>query len=108
VWGTAGFDVPSGVMVKVLRDDPVTGAKSVLMKVPPGWGTKAPEYHNSLQEELLLEGEITFAGQTFHAPAYFCFPPGGVHGPAHTESGLTMFCTFDGPVDVVYPDSAAS
>ncbi len=103
LWGDVGFNVPSGNQVKALHSDADTGGSTVILNAPAGWGTRAPEYHTATQQEFLLEGDITFNGVEYHAPAYFCFPPGSVHGPASTREGMVMFCSFDGPVDVHYP-----
>jgi hypothetical protein len=108
VWGGVGFDVPSGVLVKGLRSDALTGGQTVVMQVSAGWSTRQPEYHNALQQEFLLEGDVTFGDVEFHAPAYFCFPPGAVHGPASTRAGMVMLVAFDGPIDVVYPPTSES
>ena len=34
----------------------------MLIRLPPGWASDAPEVHSCAQEELLLEGDLTLAG----------------------------------------------
>lgn len=101
LWGGTDLDVDA-VPVAVLSWDPETDASTLLVRLPAGWGTPGPESHSVLQEELLLEGEFTFGGTTFRAPAFFSFPAGHVHGPAHTATGALLLVTLSGPFDIKY------
>lgn len=101
LWGDTDLDV-AAIPVAVLSWDPDTDASTLLVRLPPGWGTPAPESHAVLQEELLLEGEFTFGETTFRAPAFFSFPAGHVHGPARTATGALLLVTLSGPFDIRY------
>lgn len=96
------FVVAPGEQVCVLSEDPVTGATTVLIRLPPGWASDAPELHSCAQEELLLEGDLTLAGVELKPFSYLCFPAGEVHGPLSTRGGCVVLAWMDGPVDVEY------
>jgi quercetin dioxygenase-like cupin family protein len=103
--GAGDLVVTPGVRMAVLTEDPETGASTALYRMPPGWQTSGPESHTVLQEELVLEGEITIGGVSLVPGSYACFPPGQVHGPAHTEDGVLMLVMLSGPFDITYhPD----
>ena len=102
--GETGVDVPTGLLVKVLSVDDETGASTVLVKAPPGWSTVAPEVHNVLQEGFILEGTYHNGDVQLRAPAYFCLPPGTVHGPARSE-GHVVLSMLSGPLDITYVDT---
>jgi hypothetical protein len=106
LWGGTGLEVEA-IPVAVLSWDTETDESTLLIRLPAGWGTPAPERHSVLQEEVLLEGDFTLGGERFTAPAFFSFPAGEVHGPAHTESGALLLVTLSGPFDIEYPAEPA-
>ncbi len=101
-FGGAELDVSSGAKVNILSEDADTGAVTMLLKLPPGWSTAAPESHGVFQEELLLEGDFILGGVEYQAPCYFCFSPGAVHGPGGTSGGCLLLIALDGPFDIEY------
>lgn len=101
LWGGTDLDV-SSVPVAVISWDDETDASTLLVRLPAGWSTPAPESHSVLQEEFLLEGDFTLAGVRYEAPSAFSFPPGHVHGPAHTENGALLLVLLSGPFDITY------
>ena len=58
LWGS-GTERPAALqtagygLVRVLSEDPATGARTMLIKEPPGWHTAACEAHSVLQEDIL-------------------------------------------------------
>lgn len=102
LYGEIGFQTVPGELVCLLAADAETGGTTILVKLPPGWSTDAPERHSCQQEEVLLEGDVTIGDVELHAPAYLCFPPGFAHGPLSTKGGCVVLATHDGPVDVEY------
>lgn len=104
VYGGDGQDfvVAPGEQVAVLSEDPATGASTVLIRLPAGWASDAPEVHSCAQEELLLEGDLTLAGVELAPFSYLCFPAGEPHGPLSTRDGCLVLAWMDRPVDVVY------
>ena len=103
MWSDTGVEIPSGLLVKVLSVDAETGASTVLVKAPAGWSTEAAEIHSVLQEGFVLEGVYHNGDVELRAPAYFCFPPGTVHGPARSE-GHVVLSMLSGPLDITYVD----
>jgi len=112
LWGT-GSDRPAALqtagygIVRVLSEDPVSGARTMLIKEPPGWHTAACEAHGVLQEDILLEGDCWYGEDHFEGPTYFCFPPDHFHGPMFTETGALWLVTLSGPFDVRYGEVRA-
>ena len=102
VSGDVGFTTAPGEMVAVVSEDPATGASTVLIKLPPGWKSQGPERHTCLQEELLLEGDLSLEGRELSPFSYLCFPAGHVHGPLSTRNGCIVLAWHNGPVDVEY------
>ena len=101
LWSETGEAVPTGLLVKILSVDDETGASTVLVKAPPGWTTDAPEVHSVLQEGFILEGTYHNGDVELRAPAYFCLPPGTVHGPARSE-GHIVLSMLSGPLDITH------
>ena len=102
VWGGSGLDVEP-IPVAILSWDEESGASTTLLRLPPGWSTPGPEFHTVVQEDILLEGDISFDGREYTAPAYFCFPARHVHQRASTRNGALMMVTLSGPFDITYP-----
>ncbi len=92
-------------IVRVLSDDPETGARTMLIKEPPGWHTAAAEAHSVFQEDILLEGDCWYGEEHHEGPTYFAFPPGHFHGPMFTETGALWLVTLSGPFDVRYDEA---
>lgn len=109
-WVDIGAALPSaddlvvspGAKMAILTEDPATGAVTMLLRVPAGWSTSGPESHSVLQEELLIEGDLTIGDARLRPGSYACFPPGLVHGPAHTDGGALVLVMLSGPFDITY------
>lgn len=103
IWSDTGVEIPTGLLIKILSVDDETGASTVLIKAPPGWSTESPEVHSVLQEGFILEGTYHNGDVELSAPAYFCLPPGTVHGPARSE-GHVVLSMLSGSLDITYQD----
>jgi hypothetical protein len=86
---------------KLLNEDPDTGAFTMVVKLPPGAAEATRGSHSCDEEMFLLEGDLTIDGESFHAPAYWFFPAGTIHGDSHTESGAVVIEAFTGPCDFI-------
>lgn len=84
---------------KLVNEDPDTGALTLVVKLPPGAADPTRGSHSADQELFLLEGDLTLDGETFHAPAYWHFPAGTIHGDSDTQSGAILISSFTGAVD---------
>jgi quercetin dioxygenase-like cupin family protein len=90
-----------GPLSKVLREDPETGGSTSMVRLPPGYTHPHLSFHQHTQEQFLLEGTVNETGVERHALAYWCHPPGEVHGKSFTlEDGCTSLLLFDGPWEV--------
>ena len=101
IWDETGVELPSGLEIKILSVDDETGASTILVKAPPGWKTEAPELHSVLQEGYIIEGTYYNGEVELRAPAYFCLPPGTIHGPARSD-GHIVLSMLSGPLDITY------
>lgn len=89
---------PTGIKRKVLWLDPVTGADTRLLIVPPGFEGRGPNWHPINEEIYCLEGDIgpddvrvMGPGTYLHNPAF------GVHGyHEHSRGGARVLEWHDG------------
>ena len=92
-WRPASGKV-TGIWQQVLSADPETGAYTGLTRYEPGTDTSpnGPACHDYWEEVFILEGKLTDLrlDQTFQQGMYACRPPGMVHGPWRSESGVLM------------------
>jgi ChrR-like protein with cupin domain len=92
-WLPAGGKV-TGIWQQVLANDPATKSYTGLTRYEPGTDTSpnGPAVHDYWEEVFILEGDLTdlHLGQTFRQGMYACRPPGMVHGPWRTETGVLM------------------
>jgi quercetin dioxygenase-like cupin family protein len=92
---------PEGSLVADLGAHPATGGRTLLFKLPPGATTPIPESHPYLQEQLVLEGELLQGGTLMSAGTYIRMEPGVIHGPASTDTGVTLYVINHGPTETV-------
>lgn len=84
---------------KQLSFDEKTGARTLLVKLPPGW--KQPSgYHSSDLEMLVVEGGISIGGKPMGRYSYAYFPSGYAHDYG-TEEGATVLQFWSGAPDYV-------
>jgi quercetin dioxygenase-like cupin family protein len=92
----------AGIMVRILRRDPVTGGMTLIIRIPPGWEEPRSEHHDCVEESFKLSGEIWLREngepQTLVAGDYFFRPPRIKHGPMRTGPGTSSLIRFSGTV----------
>jgi quercetin dioxygenase-like cupin family protein len=90
----------SGISVKVLRIDPVTGrAPSFLLRFEPG--ASYPYHNHPAGEELfVLSGSCVIEGTTLEAGDFLYTPPGSKHA-VRTESGCTLLFQVPEEVEIL-------
>lgn len=102
VFGDIGLHTEPGERAAQLSHDPVTGAATYVVWLPPGFTTPGPEVHGIDQEDILLWGDWSINGVEHRAPYYHFHPAGFEHGPIHTRNGcMILFCQGPG-LDVEY------
>lgn len=84
---------PEGTMIKVLRD--AGDAKSVLLKLPPGFRMDSHS-HTLLEQHFVLEGEYEASGARHGVGAYQCIPAHTDHGPFSSENGAVILVVWEG------------
>lgn len=102
VFGDIGLHTHPGEWAAELSRDPVTGAGSYVVWLPPGFTTPGPEVHSIDQEDILIWGDWWIGGVEHRAPFYDFHPANEYHGPIHTTNGC-MLVVIQGPgLDVEY------
>jgi len=87
-----------GLMVKILRVDPETGASTHLAGLMAGWFAHGLEVHPIYEENYCLSGDVHLGevdggpGYTMTEGSYLCRPPGIPHGPVLSKNGNVNFC----------------
>lgn len=95
------LDVP-GVQpaaFKLLSFNEETGARTLLVRLPPGW-QQASGYHSADLELFVVEGGITMGDDNPGRYAYAYYPAGHVHRYG-TEFGATVLQMWGGPPDFI-------
>lgn len=84
--------VPQGIVVKRLRYHPVTRDCTWVAAVVPGWRESRAEIHDTIEECLMLRGDILLGTRGVMRPgSYFWRPPNVEHGPMYTLNGGTFY-----------------
>ncbi len=92
-----------GIMVKLLRQDPESGAQSWVLGILPGWRENRKEVHPVVEESFKLTGDMLLGPRGLMTPGcYFWRPPGVEHGPLFTATGTMSFCRSTGKLSTRY------
>lgn len=88
---------------RVLWLDPVTGADTRLLRIPPGFSGSGPNWHPVNEEIFCLDGEIEPAAGRTMKPGWFLWNPvRSVHGYHETtQPGCVLLEWHDGQWDLV-------
>lgn len=102
-------ELSPGLYVKILREDPGSGAKTWLQRIEPGasipWQTSSEEREGYLVAGVYRHGEC-FGGKgvagRYEEGGYFRRPPGTIHGgpEARAESPSTWFLREPGEAEI--------
>lgn len=105
-WQPPGLDadVPPGILIKLLRVDPVNSDWTWVASTVPGWEEQRAEIHPTVEECLMLRGDCLLGTRgAMTAGSYFWRPPMVHHGPMFTrDGGLFFFRTKGGGMDVTW------
>ena len=100
-------EVVPGLSVRLIRQDPITSAYTLMTRHQPGWVDPRLEAHETWEELLLLQGDYlmgTTGGLT--GGSYIFRPPIRPHGPQATVSGAVWFCRGEKEIDFQYHEEA--
>jgi hypothetical protein len=85
---------PGTAQVKLLRDEPSGGSRTMLVRVPPG-GQIVPHSHMAAVQHYVLEGDYETVGETCSAGTYRFLPKDTNVGPIATKGGVTILMIYD-------------
>jgi len=85
---------PGTAEVKVLRDEAPGGARTVLVRVPPG-GQIRPHSHLAGVQHFVLDGNYETQGEVFGAGTYRFLPKDANVAPITTKGGVTILMIYD-------------
>jgi len=85
---------PSGVEVKILRMDFRSGAKTILVKMPPG-GQILSHRHETVVQHFIVEGGYETAGQVFNTGTYRLIPQDTDIPSIDAKNGVTFLLVSD-------------
>jgi len=98
--GRASEEAGSGLKVRRLRSDPVSGAYTLMTYQQPGWSDPRLEAHETWEELLLLEGDYLMGETGMITSGSYIFRPGEKpHGPQATRGGCVWFCRGEKEID---------
>ncbi len=109
-WVPAGTP---GVFEKILNEDDVTGARTVMLKSLPRPSDqltdRRPQYHPVDEEFFCLSGRFTLEGTPWLTPmSYVFYPPGLVHGfNVDVPDGYEVYLRNSGPHETERIESLA-
>ncbi|MCF7903347.1 MAG: cupin domain-containing protein [Candidatus Marinimicrobia bacterium] len=83
---------PAGTQIKVLRDE--QGAKTILLKLPPGFFMEAHS-HVTTEQHFVLEGSYESEGDVHTTGTYQFIPAGVDHGPFKSSEGALLLVIWD-------------
>lgn len=88
------MEFPGRGEVKVLREEPHGGAKTMLVRLPPG-GRIEPHTHLGVVQHYVVEGEYHTNGRTFETGSYRLLPKNANVAPITTHNGVTILIIYD-------------
>ncbi len=92
-WGEVR-EFPGPADGKILRYDEKSGAKTMLVRIPPG-GEVTPHGHRGVVQHYVLEGQYETQGQLFGPGSYRMMPAHYDVPSIMTENGVTILMIFD-------------
>ncbi len=98
--------VPPGLVIKLLRVDEARGDWTWICAGPPGWQEDRAEIHPTVEEALVLRGDVLLGERGEMGPGdYFWRSPNVRHGPMYSRGGnLIFFRTKGGAMEVTYEE----
>ncbi len=92
-WETLSF-FPGSAEVKILRTEQ-GGARTLLVRLPPGGEIYPPHSHLGIVQHYVLEGEYETEGEMFSAGTYRLLPEHADVRTMSTEKGAVILMIYD-------------
>jgi hypothetical protein len=92
-WAELRF-FPGKGQVKMLRDEPPVGARTIIVQLPAG-GEIVPHTHLAAVQHYVLEGKYESEGKTFAAGTYRLMAKNFNVAPISTKTGVTILMIYD-------------
>ena len=87
-------EFPGTGEVKMLREEPEGGAKTMLVRLQPG-GRIEPHPHRVNVQHFVVEGEYHTKGKTFETGSYRLLPKDKDVAPITTQNGVIILIMYD-------------
>lgn len=87
-------EFPGPADVKIVREDPSLGAKTMLVRIPAD-GQIAPHSHQGIVQHFVLEGQYEADGQLYETGSYRMMPVRCNVSPISTKGGVTILMIYD-------------
>jgi quercetin dioxygenase-like cupin family protein len=94
------LDFP-GVSMKVLRQEPASGAMTVMTRMDAGASIPAHTHTRADETVFVVDGEFIEDGVSYGPGSFFCARAASVHGPHRTTKGCVLLTTFSAALDFV-------
>lgn len=105
--GRTAAEAGPGLGVRFLREDPATGAYTLMTRHAPGWFDPRLESHDTWEELVLLDGDFLMGNTGVVGSGSYIFRPGlRPHGPQVTRTGATWFCRGERRIDFQFESPA--
>ncbi len=91
---TPGSSLP--LDAQLLAKDPTTGARTLLVRFPPGFARPAPGGYDVDEDFLVLAGELSMNGHRFRAGHWVDVPAGTVRARTESAEGALAVAWFSG------------
>ena len=103
--GRSSEDAGPGLGVRILREDPRSGAYTLMTRHAPGWSDPRLESHDTWDELILLEGDYLMGETGAIDAGIYIFRPGSrPHGPQATRDGAVWFCRGERRIDFKFTE----
>ncbi|MBM3504640.1 MAG: hypothetical protein FJX65_12295 [Alphaproteobacteria bacterium] len=95
-WSLGLGEARHDVQVRTLSHDPVTGARSDLLRYPAGWNRQTAEHLTVDEEFYVLDGTLEINGFRYRPDNYAYLPAGFERRHAASEEGAVVLTFFSG------------
>ena len=99
--------IPGGTVpasMAVLRDEPITRARTVLVRFPTGWAREEAGHYLADESFVVLDGTLNMNGETYEPRSCVFVPAGAQRFATRSPQEVLAFAHFSGPARWVVGD----